>query len=52
MFWSSRYAELRGQGCTRIILSSRYADFEGNEGAPLRASKAQNITYVPDYDLF
>ena len=35
MFWSRRYAELREQGCARIFLSSRYADFEGNEGAPL-----------------
>ena len=36
IFKLSSYAEFRERGCARMCWSSRYADFEGSEGAPLR----------------
>ncbi len=28
IFWSCRYLESEGRGCARILLLSRYADFD------------------------
>jgi hypothetical protein len=34
--WSSRYAEFSESGCAGIFWSSKFVDFEGSQGGPLR----------------